>query len=142
MADVKEIIASFEKACSEGNFAIAEELIIELHSIGPEVETNNEIYSQAVAKAIETFQGKFSSLKLKKLLANVQGFVKNYPKNTELVFSYAQALRHSLAAMRTKGQPNAMKEIMDSLEKLVDNHPENISLHEELSAASHEMVHF
>ena len=142
MAELKEIIESFDKACSEGNFAVAEELMVKLQEIGTEVEANNEIYSDAVVKTIETFQGKISSLKLKKLLANVENITGEFPENYNLVFNFAKALRHSLTAMSTKGQPNAMKEIMDDLEKLAKQHPDNISIHEELSAASHEMVHF
>jgi len=142
LADLKEIIESFEKACSKGDFTVAEELMVKLQKIGPEVEANNEIYSDAVVKAIETFQGKISSLKLKKLLANVEGIINEFPENNNLVFNFAKALRHSLTAMSTKGQPNAMKDIMDNLEKLAEQHPDNISIHEELSAASHEIVHF
>jgi len=142
LTDLKNIIESFDKACLERNLTIAEELIEKLQEIGPEVEANNEIYSGAIVKAIETFQGKISSLKIKKLLANVEGIVDEFPKNDNLVFNFAKALRHSLTAMSTKGQPNAMKEIMDNLEQLASKHPNDIMIHEELSAASHEMVHF
>ena len=142
MVELKKIIESFEKACSKGDLTVAEELMVKLQEIGPEVEANNEIYADAVVKTIETFQGKISSLKLKKLLGNVEEIIGEFPDNNDLVFNFAKALRYSLTAMSTKGQPNAMKEIMDDLEKLAEKHPENMSIHEELSAASHEMVHF
>ncbi|HUU79046.1 MAG TPA: hypothetical protein VMX55_11930 [candidate division Zixibacteria bacterium] len=142
MEDLEIIFNSFEKACSAGDFTSAESLIQQLEELSTKDDTANIIYSKAVVKAIDVFKGRFSSIKLKKLLANVERIVGTYPNEKELVNNYAKALRFSLSAMSTKGQPNVMKEIIGYLENLALSNPDNIVIYEELSQASHEIVDF
>ncbi|MHA1586430.1 MAG: hypothetical protein ACTSUW_03735 [Candidatus Heimdallarchaeota archaeon] len=142
MDDAKKIYSSLELACDEGNLTTVEEFIQELDGLTKDNKEANKYYSQAVVKALETFKGKFSSLKLKKYIARVEELVKNNPTDEPVVINYAKALRTSLLAMSSKGQPNAMREIITHLEALATENPENIIIHEELSEASSEIANY
>jgi hypothetical protein len=142
MADIKKILSSFEEALKSGNFSNAEELIKELEKLSDTKTDFNEAYTQAVADALETFKGKFSSNKVKKMISNIEAIVEKNPKDEKLINNYAKVLRTSLLVMSTKGQPNVMREIIDYLEILATNNPNNIVIHEELSQASHEIANY
>jgi len=142
MDDAKKIYSSLELACDEGNLTTVEEFIQELDGLTKDNKEANKYYSQAVVKALETFKGKFSSLKLKKYIARVEELVKNNPTDEPVVINYAKALRTSLLAMSSKGQPNAMREIITHLEVLATENPENTIIHEELSEASSEIANY
>lgn len=142
MDAAEKIYSSLELACDEGNLTTAEEFILELDGLTKDNKEANKYYSQAVVKALETFKGKFSSLKLKKYIARVEELVKNDPTDESVVNDYAKALRTSLLAMSSKGQPNAMREIITHLEVLATDNPENIVIHEELSEASSEIANY
>ena len=142
MEKAKKIYSSLEQACIEGNIGSVEEYIQELENLSSENDIVIEIYSKAIAKALETFQGKFKSSKVKKYISTVENFVKKNPKNENLQTNYAKALRSSLLAMQAKGQPNVMRNIMSSFDDLASVYPDNILIHEELSSASHEIVNY
>ncbi len=142
MEDAEKIYSSLELACDEGNITTVEEFIQELDGLTKDNKEANKYYTQAVVKAFETFRGKFSSLKLKKYIARVEELVKNNPTDESVVNNYAKALRSSLLAMSSKGQPNAMREIITHLEVLATDNPENIVIHEELSEASSEIANY
>ncbi|NPE07213.1 MAG: hypothetical protein GNW80_02935 [Asgard group archaeon] len=142
MDDAEKIYSSLELACDEGKITTVEEFIQELDGLTKDNKEANKYYTQAVVKALETFKGKFSSLKLKKYIARVEELVKNDPTDESVVNNYAKALRSSLLAMSSKGQPNAMREIITHLEVLATDNPENIIIHEELSEASSEIANY
>ena len=142
MEDAEKIYSSLELACDEGNITTVEEFIQELDGLTKNNKEANKYYTQAVVKAFETFRGKFSSLKLKKYIARVEELAKNNPTDESVVNNYAKALRSSLLAMSSKGQPNAMREIITHLEVLATDNPENIVIHEELSEASSEIANY
>jgi len=142
MDAAEKIYSSLELACNEGNLTTVEEFIQELDGLTKDNKEANKYYSQAVVKALETFKGKFSSLKLKKYITRVEELVKNDPTDESVVNNYAKALRSSLLAMSAKGQPNAMREIITHLEVLATDNPENIVIHEELSEASSEITNY
>ena len=142
MDNAEKIYSSLELACDEGNLTSVEEFIQELDGLTKDNKEASKYYSQAVVKALETFKGKLSSLKLKKYIARVEELVKNDPTDESVVNNYAKALRSSLLAMSSKGQPNAMREIITHLEVLATDNPENIIIHEELSEASSEIANY
>ena len=142
MDNVEKIYSSLELACDEGNLTSVEKFIQELDGLTKDNKEASKYYSQAVVKALETFKGKFSSLKLKKYIARVEELVKNNPTDEPVVINYAKALRSSLLAMSSKGQPNAMREIITHLEALATENPENTIIHEELSEASSEIANY
>ena len=142
MVNAEKIYSSLELACDEGNLTSVEEFIQELDGLTKDNKEASKYYSQAVVKALETFKGKLSSLKLKKYIARVEELVKNDPTDESVVNNYAKALRSSLLAMSSKGQPNAMREIITHLEVLATDNPENIIIHEELSEASSEIANY
>jgi len=142
MVNAEKIYSSLELACDEGNLTTVEEFIQELDGLTKDNKEASKYYSQAVVKALETFKGKFSSLKLKKYIARVEELVKNNPTDESVVNNYAKALRSSLLAMSSKGQPNAMREIITHLEVLATDNPENTIIHEELSEASSEIANY
>ena len=142
MEDAEKIYSSLELACDEGNITTVEEFIQELDGLTKNNKEANKYYTQAVVKAFETFRGKFSSLKLKKYIARVEELAKNNPTDESVVNNYAKALRSSLLAMSSKGQPNAMREIITHLEVLATDNPESIVIHEELSEASSEIANY
>lgn len=142
MDNAEKIYSSLELACDEGNIASVEEFIQELDGLTKDNKEASKYYSQAVVKALKTFKGKFSSMKLKKYIARVEELVKNDPTDESVINNYAKALRTSLLAMSSKGQPNAMREIITHLEVLATDNPENIIIHEELSEASSEIANY
>ena len=142
MEDAEKIYSSLELACDEGNITTVEEFIQELDGLTKDNKEANKYYTQAVVKAFETFRGKFSSQKLKKYITRVEELVKNNPTDESVVNNYAKALRSSLLAMSSKGQPNAMRELITHLEVLATDNPENIIIHEELSEASSEIANY
>lgn len=142
MSEVDKLYNSFEVACDEGNFENAEQVIQKLEQISKKQKGVNDLYSQAVAKALEKFKGRFSSTKVKKMIANIEELVTKNPKDEKLTNNFAKVLRTSLIAMSSKGQPNAMQEIITYLEDLADSYPDNIIIQEELSLASHEISHY
>jgi hypothetical protein len=142
MEDAEKIYSSLELACDEGEISTVEECIQELDGLTKDNKEASKYYSQAIVKALETFQGKFSSLKLKKYIARVEELVKNDPNDESVVNNYAKALRSSLLAMSSKGQPDAMMDIITNLELLANKNPENITIHEELSEASTEIANY
>jgi hypothetical protein len=142
MEDAEKIYSSLEVACDEGNINTVEKYIQELDVLIKNNKEATKYYSQAIVKALETFKGKFSSLKLKKYIARIEELVESNPTDESVVNNYAKALRSSLLAMSTKGQPSAMKEIITDLELLANNNPENITIHEELSVASTEIANY
>ncbi len=142
MVNAEKIYSSLELACDEGNLTSVEKFIQELDGLTKDNKEASKYYSQAVVKALETFKGKFSSLKLKKYIARVEELVKNNPTDEPVVINYAKALRSSLLAMSSKGQPNAMREIITHLEALATENPENTIIHEELSEASSEIANY
>ena len=142
MDNVEKIYSSLELACDEGNISTVEKHLQELDAISKDNKEAHKYYSQAIVKALDTFKGKFSSLKLKKFIESVRELVKNNPKDELFVHHYAKALRSSLLAMSSKGQPNAMREIITHLEVLATDNPENIIIHEELSEASSEIANY
>jgi len=142
MDAAEKIYSSLELACDEGNLTTVEEFIQKLDGLTKDNKDASKYYTQAVVKALETFKGKFSSLKLKKYIARVEELVKNNPSDESVINNYAKALRSSLLAMSSKGQPNAMREIITHLEGLATDYPENIIIHEELSEASSEIANY
>lgn len=139
---IEKIYHSFEEACSKGDLPIAEEIVQRLQEMTKENTEVKTYYTKAVAKTIQTFRGKLSTSKVKKLLAEVEKVIENDVENDELSINFAKALRHSLVALSTKGQPNVMKEVIIDLETLATKYPENVLIHEELSGASRDMVQF
>lgn len=142
MNEIEKIYNSFEEACSKGELSNAEEMIQQLQEMTEENTEVKKIYTRAVAKTIQTFRGKLSTSKVKKLLADVEKIIENDLETDELSINFAKALRHSLVALSTKGQPNVMKEVIINLETLATKYPDNILIHEELSGASRDMVQF
>ncbi len=142
MDEIEKIYHSFEEACSKGNLPIAEEIIQQLQEMTKENTKVRKHYTKAVAKTIQTFRGKLSTSKVKKLLADIEEIVEKDIENDQLTINYAKALRHSLVALSTKGQPGIMKEVIINLEKLATKYPDNVLIHEELSGASNDMVQF
>ncbi|NHK30255.1 MAG: hypothetical protein FK730_02810 [Asgard group archaeon] len=142
MSEVEKLFSSFEVACEEGNFESAEEMILELEKLSKKQKGVNEFYTLAVAKALEKFKGRFSSTKVKKMIASIEELIEKNPKDEKLTNNYAKILRSSLIAMSFKGQPNAMQEIITYLETLAETYPDNIVIHEELSLASHEISYY
>ncbi len=142
MDDAERIYNSLEVACNEGNIGTVEEYIQELEVLIQNNNTANKYYSQAIVMTIDTFKGKLSSSKIKKYIARVEELVKSNPADELVVNNYARALRSSLLAMSTKGQPNVMKDIITDLELLANDNPENITIHEELSEASTEIANY
>ena len=142
MAEIETVYNSFEEACKEGNLSTVEEIVQQLQELTKENTEANAIYTKAVAKTIQTFLGKLSTSKVKKLLSDVEAIVEKNLENEELIVNFARALRYSVDALSTKGQPNAMKEVINNLDNLATKKPDNESIHEELSNASYEMVKF
>ena len=142
MKEKENLFTSFEEACSKEDFSGVESIIQQLQKLSEKNSNVNFVYSKAVVKAIETFKGRFSSLRIKELLANVEKIVKKNPNEEELLTNYAKILRFSLNALSQKGQPNIMKEIISYLENLAISNPNNVIIHEELSQASYEIVSF
>jgi len=142
MEDAEKIYSSLELACDEGNITTVEKFIQDLDGLTKDNNEANKYYAQAVVKALETFKGKFSSLKLKKYIARVEELVKTDPNDELIVNNYAKALRSSLLAMSSKGQPNAMRDLITNLEVLANENPENSLIHEELSEASSEITNY
>ncbi len=142
MNEIEKIYNSFEEACSKGDLSIAEELVQQLQEMTKKNAKVKTYYTEAVAKTIQTFRGKLSTSKVKKLLADVEKTIENDLGNNQLTINFAKALRHSLVALSTKGQPNVMKEVIINLETLATKHPDNALVHEELSGASRDMVQY
>jgi len=142
MEQAEKIFSSLEEACNERDITNVEQFIQELEELVKGNEEVNEVYSRAIAKALDTFKGKFSSTKVKKFLSSIETLVEEHPNDKSLKNNYAKILRSSLIAMKTKGQPSAMRDIMVNLDALANNNPDNIAIYEELSDASHEITNY
>ncbi|HUT80105.1 MAG TPA: hypothetical protein VMZ29_02800 [Candidatus Bathyarchaeia archaeon] len=142
MEKADEIYNSLEHACTKGEISIVEQYLLELEQLLKKNKEINEIFTKAVAKTVETFGEKLSSLKVKKYMSTIEQIVQENPGDKNLARYYSKVLLSSLIAMKSKGQPDVMSEIITDLENLADNNPENIAIYEDLSFASHEIVNY
>ncbi|NHJ84463.1 MAG: hypothetical protein FK734_03325 [Asgard group archaeon] len=142
MDEANKLFDTLKEECTAGNFSNVEQQLQELAELAQESNDAIEIYSNAVVIALETFEGRFSSTKVKKYLSSIEEFCQKNPENKALIFNFAKTLRTSLKALSSKGQPNLMEEIIANLENLAIKNPDDIKIHEELSKASYEISNF
>ncbi len=142
MEKAAEIYETIEQACQKGEIAMVEEYLLELEQLAKKDKGINTVLTKAIAKALETFGGKLSSIKVKKYMSAIEQLVQENPGNKDLASYYSKILLSSLIAMKSKGQPDVMNEILSNLENLAENYPDTVTIYEDLASASNEIVNY
>ena len=142
MEEAENLYSALEKACKDGNLINVEHYIDQLKTLTKKHPKLNNLYLKAIVIATETFQGKFSSIKLKEFMKSARKLVTENPLDQNLQDNYAIILRASLSAMSTKGQPILMQDIIKNLDELTAKNPTNVVISEQLSYASREIAYY
>ncbi|MBN1327848.1 MAG: hypothetical protein JXA54_00110 [Candidatus Heimdallarchaeota archaeon] len=142
MEEANEIYDSLEQACIQGEIVVVEQYLLKLEELVKKNKEINEVYTKAIAKTLEIFGEKISSLTVKKYLSTIELIIQGNPGDEYLARYYSKILLSSLLAMKSKGQPEIMSTIINNLENLANNHPDTIAIYEDLSSASHEIVNY